>query len=183
MTGRRARCWRACTARRARAPARSLAAAGCWRHRAIGAPTPRRLERDPLRLAEVVIDAIHPALAPASGSPCDSRPPPHPNAGTPSLRLLVAALKEMTIANHGPPWFKAHRPCRGPAALANRAGAAGVEPHPAAELGPPQPGLTNVVLASRATTVPFTAVLAGAQRTITDYATATSTCAVSCSRG
>jgi hypothetical protein len=42
---------------------------------AVGAPTPRRLERAPLRVAEVVIDAIHPALAPASGSPCACQPP------------------------------------------------------------------------------------------------------------
>jgi hypothetical protein len=73
-------------------------------------------------------------------------------------------------------------PARGPAALANEAGVAGVEPHPEVGLVPSQPGPTNVVLAGRATTVPFTAVPAGPQRTTTDNATATSTCAVSCSR-
>jgi hypothetical protein len=69
------------------------------------------------------------------------------------------------------------RPCRGPAALANEAGVASVEPHPAVKLVATQPGLTNVILADRA----IKAVLAGPQRTITDNATATSTCAVSCS--
>src|SRR5215207_3708969 len=34
---------------------------------AVGAPTPGRLERGPLPVAEVVLDAIHAALAPASG--------------------------------------------------------------------------------------------------------------------
>jgi hypothetical protein len=38
---------------------------------------------------------------------------------------------------------------------------AGVEPHPAVGLVPTLPGPTSVVLAGRATTVPFTAVLAG----------------------
>jgi hypothetical protein len=54
----------------------------------------------------------------------------------------------------------------------------GVVRHPAVELVPTPPGRTNVVLARRATTVPFTAVLTGPQRTIMDNATATSTCAV-----
>jgi hypothetical protein len=74
------------------------------------------------------------------------------------------------------------RTCRGPAALANEAGVAGVEPHPAVELVPTLPGPTNVVLAGRATTVPFTAVLTGPERTITGNATAASTCAVPCRR-
>jgi hypothetical protein len=51
-------------------------------------------------------------------------------------------------------------------------------PHPAVELVPTLPGRTSVVLAGRATTVPFTAVLTGPQRTITGNATAASTCAV-----
>ena len=68
-------------------------------------------------------------------------------------------------------------PCRGPAALANEAGVAGVEPRPEVGLVPSQPGPTNVVLADRATTVPFTAVLAGPQRTTTDNTTAAVICA------
>jgi hypothetical protein len=44
------------------------------------------------------------------------------------------------------------------------------------------PGPTNVVLAGRATTVPFTAVLTGPERTITGNATAASTCAILCRR-
>ncbi|HEY2957087.1 MAG TPA: hypothetical protein VGM21_02600 [Actinomycetota bacterium] len=80
------------------------------------------------------------------------------------------------------PGFNPTDPCRGPAALASEAGVAGVEHHPAVELVSTQPGLTNVVLAGRATTVPFTAVLAGPQPTITDNPTVTSTCAVSCRR-
>jgi hypothetical protein len=68
--------------------------------------------------------------------------------------------------------------CRGPAALANEAGAAGVVPRPAVELVPTLPGRTSVVLAGRATTVPFTAVLTGPQGIITDNTKAASTCAV-----
>jgi hypothetical protein len=44
------------------------------------------------------------------------------------------------------------------------------------------PGPRDVVLAGRATTVPFTAVLTGPRRTIMDNATATSTGAVPCRR-
>jgi hypothetical protein len=49
---------------------------------------------------------------------------------------------------------------------------------PAVELVPTLPHSTNVVLASRATIVPFIAVLTGPQRTITGNITAASTCAV-----
>ena len=76
------------------------------------------------------------------------------------------------------PGSNPHPRCRGPAALANEAGVARVEPHPAVELVPTLPGSTNVVLAGRATTVPFTAVLTGPERTATDNAIATLTCAV-----
>ena len=68
--------------------------------------------------------------------------------------------------------------CRGPAALAIDAGVAGVEPHPAVELVPTLPGLTNVILAGRATTVPFTTDASGHMRTPTDNPTAAMTCAV-----
>jgi hypothetical protein len=73
-------------------------------------------------------------------------------------------------------------PCRGAGGPCQRGRPAGVEPHPAVGLVPTLPGPTSVVLAGRATTVPFTAVLAGPHRTITDNATAASTCAVSCRR-
>src|SRR5512132_3093092 len=68
--------------------------------------------------------------------------------------------------------------CRGPAALANDAGVTGVEPHLAVELAPTLPGPMNVVLAGRATSVPFTTVLTGPQRTTTDKAPAPSTCVI-----
>jgi hypothetical protein len=44
-------------------------------------------------------------------------------------------------------------------------------PHPVVDMVPTLPGSTNVVLAGRATTVPFTAVLPGPQWTVTDSAT------------
>jgi hypothetical protein len=50
--------------------------------------------------------------------------------------------------------------------------------HPSVELVPRLPGSTNVVLVRRATTVRFTAVPAGPKRTVTDNATAASTCAI-----
>jgi hypothetical protein len=46
-------------------------------------------------------------------------------------------------------------------------------PHPAVELVPALSGRTSVVLAGRATSVPFTAVLTGPERTITGNATRT----------
>lgn len=68
--------------------------------------------------------------------------------------------------------------CRGPAALANKPGVAGVGPPPTVELVPTLPGPTNVVLVA----VPFTAVLTGFERTPRDNAEAASTGAVLCLR-
>jgi hypothetical protein len=53
-----------------------------------------------------------------------------------------------------------------------------VQPHLAVELVPTLPGPINVVLAGRATSMPFIAVLTGPQRTIMDKAPAPSTCVV-----
>jgi hypothetical protein len=50
-------------------------------------------------------------------------------------------------------------------------------PHPLAELGAVARCVSLVVLAGRATRVPFTAVSNGPERTITDNATAAATCA------
>jgi len=94
---------------------------------AVGAPTPSRPERGPLRIAEVVIDAIHPTLAPASGSrPATPGHHRHPSAGTPACGSSSPRRKEMTISLvMADPGFRSHRPCCGPAALANEAGVAG----------------------------------------------------------
>jgi hypothetical protein len=51
-------------------------------------------------------------------------------------------------------------------------------PHPPVEAEPTAPRYARVILAGRATSVPFTAVLAGPQRTTTDNHEAASTCAV-----
>jgi hypothetical protein len=53
-----------------------------------------------------------------------------------------------------------------------------VEPHHAVELVPTLSDPTNVVLVDRATTVPFTAVTTGPQRTPTDNHTVAVICAV-----
>jgi hypothetical protein len=51
-------------------------------------------------------------------------------------------------------------------------------PHPPVEAEPTAPRRATVILAGRATSVPFTAVLAGVERTTTDNYEAASTCAV-----
>jgi hypothetical protein len=62
--------------------------------------------------------------------------------------------------------------------LANEAGVARAELHPSVELMPTPPGRMNVFLVGRATSVPFTAVPTGPERTTTDNATQAMTCAV-----
>jgi len=66
--------------------------------------------------------------------------------------------------------------CRGPAALANEVGVAGVGPSCTVELVPTLPGDTNVVLVGRAITVPFAAVVTGPEGAATDNATAAVAC-------
>jgi hypothetical protein len=64
-----------------------------------------------------------------------------------------------------------------PTALANEAGIALVEPHPSLEPVPLRQALVVVVLTGRATSVPFTPVMTGPQRTLRDNTTAAVTCA------
>ena len=91
----------------------------------------------------------------------------------PSTFPLLTSVASVEAASNPPAG------CRRPAtALANEAVVTGVGSHPSVELVPRLPGSTNVVLVRRATTVPFTAVPAGPQRTATDNATAASTCAI-----
>ena len=111
---------------------------------AVGAPTPSRPERGPLRIAEVVIDAIHPTLAPASGSrPATPGHHRHPSAGTPACGSSSPRRKEMTISLvMADPGCKSHRPlpraggpCQrgrrrwGRASPCGRAGAYTARPH------------------------------------------------------
>ena len=69
-------------------------------------------------------------------------------------------------------------PCRGPAVLGDDAGVTGLSLTLAVELVPTLPGLADVVSAGRATSVPFTAVLTGPERTTTDNTTVAGSCAV-----
>jgi hypothetical protein len=60
--------------------------------------------------------------------------------------------------------------------LPTRQASPGVGPHPTVDLVPTLASPMNVVLVVRATTVPFTPVMAGPERTTTDSATPTATC-------
>jgi hypothetical protein len=105
-------------------------------------------------------------------SACDS---PAGRVAGPSTFPLLTSVARLAWRRLGIP----PAGCRGPAtALANEAVVTGVGSHPSVERVPRLPGSTNVVLVRRATTVPFTAVPAGPQRTATDNATAASTCAI-----
>jgi hypothetical protein len=61
------------------------------------------------------------------------------------------------------------------AAFASQTGVDGIGPHSTAKFLPALPGHTNVFLVGCATTVPFTAVSTGPQRTATDNATVAAT--------
>jgi hypothetical protein len=61
---------------------------------------------------------------------------------------------------------------------ANEAGVTEDRPYLAVELVPMLPDPTNVVLVGRATTVPFTSVVTGPERTPTDNVKVVATCAV-----
>jgi hypothetical protein len=81
------------------------------------------------------------------------------------------------MMQHGP------EGCRGPFwALAHEAVVTEDGPHPLVEAQPTAPRYARVILAGRATSVPFTAVLNGPEQTTTDNAEMPSTCAVPCLR-
>jgi len=63
--------------------------------------------------------------------------------------------------------------------LAHEAVVAEDGPHPTVRVEPTAQAATRVILGGRATSVPFTAVLTGLQRTTTDNAEAGPTCAAS----
>jgi hypothetical protein len=66
--------------------------------------------------------------------------------------------------------------------LANDAVVTEDGPHPPVEAEPTATRCSRVILAGRATSVPFTAVLNGPERTTTDNHEAASTCTVRCPR-
>jgi hypothetical protein len=72
--------------------------------------------------------------------------------------------------------------CRGPGGPCERSRRRRGRASPAVELVPTPAGPTNVVLVGRATTVPFTGVPTGLERTLMDNARQARTCVVSCLR-
>jgi hypothetical protein len=67
-------------------------------------------------------------------------------------------------------------------ALAHEAVVTEGGPHPPVEAEPTAPRRARVILAGRATSVPFTAVLNSPERTTTDNHEAASTCTIPCPR-
>jgi hypothetical protein len=85
-----------------------------------------------------------------------------------------AAFREPANVHVRPSWTAASPP-----RLAHEAGGHPDGPHPPVKAEPTAPRCASVILTDRATSVPFTAVLNGPERTTTDNHEAASTCAVS----